>query len=159
MPNRKIKLVVLAAILSCFLFGSALPISAQEFGAGGKLVGTSPYIFSEAKVWIFAAELAVGLDNSNPYSGEHREGSLLFSVAGKVYPLEVMGLSPYLGFANQFSDQGYERSRAFGGLEFEIPIGFLPLSAFAGGDFVSTAEGGFEGWLSHVGIKYRFSFL
>ncbi|GEM_PF-6547479 len=123
-----------------------------------KLVGTTPFVFAEAKLWILALEIGVGPGFSETSSAPFSFSGIDLSLSGKIYPIEIMNFSPYLGFANTSSNGAYNQSRMFGGVEFDFPGESMPLSAFAGGGLVFTEAEGAAGLGWHLGVKYRFGF-
>lgn len=150
-------------ILVTLLFLSLLLIfsqstNCQELSGGAKLVGTSPFLFAEAKFWVLSVEVGAGLTDTANSNYGYEPGPVDFSLAGKLYPIKVMNFSPYLGYSTRYSSNGtYKQSRTYGGVELDFPGGGLPLSAFAGGGLAFTeAEGAGFGW--HLGVKYTFSF-
>ena len=169
MENYKLKAVLLIFIL----FASFIPFSqitsSQELSGGVKLVDTTPFLFAEAKLWILSIELGAGLGSSNSASQGYDTGPIDFSLGGKVYPIELTNLSPYFGFNSIFSlpsNQGPDTvygiminsMRTFAGVEFDLGNGDIPLSAFGGGDYITTLTEGSAGFGWHLGVKYTFSF-
>ncbi|MBS3788782.1 hypothetical protein KGY79_11365, partial [Candidatus Bipolaricaulota bacterium] len=152
MKSSRFRLILLI-IFTVVLLGSVPhTISAQELGAGAKLVGTTPFIFAEAKLWIFAAEVGVGPNMAESAPTGYEKEPYNLSLGVKIYPIEIAGFSPYLGSENWFSLY-YKQTRTFAGIEFNFPSEGVPLSIFGGGDYVLTeAEGASFGW--HLGIKY-----
>lgn len=157
MNPSKAKVILLTLFIFTLLFPCSQITSGQEISGGAKLIGTSPFLFAEAKFWLLSVEVGAGLSPMDTEDPNYEEPSPIdFSLAGKLYPIKIMNFSPYLGLSTHYSSSGtYSQSRTFGGVEFDFPGGGLPLSAFAGGGMAFTeAEGAGLGW--HLGVKYTF---
>lgn len=158
MKPTKMKVI----LLTLFVFALLLPCSStmigQEFSAGAKLVRATPFVFAEARFWLFSVQVGAGFSSQageDPANG-YQESPVEVSLGGKAYPIQLMNLSSYVGFSTSYSGNGrYNQSRTFGGAEFSFRNLGLPLTAFAGGDLIFTErEGIVSGW--HLGVKYTF---
>ena len=159
METYKLQVALLALLVMAFIFPLSQITSGQELSGGAKLVGTTPFLFTEAKFWILAAEVGVGLSNSDTAPSEYEESSIDFSLTGKAYPIQFNTLSPYLGFSSIFSSNGYfKQSRTFGGVEFDFSEGGIPFSVFGGADYITKVGEGSAGFGWHLGVKYSFLF-
>lgn len=81
MKSNRLQLLLLMILTIALLGTLTHTISAQEFSAGAKLVGTSPFLFAEAKLWILSLELGAGLasnDSGDPEYG-YETGPIDFS--------------------------------------------------------------------------------
>ena len=156
MKNKKAILFGLLIVLLLLPYSQVAV--GQEFSGGAKLVDTSPFVFTEARFGIIAVELGAGLVSPDDVPAGYEESNIEISLAGKIYPLKMRNLSPYLGASTHYSTNGtFTQSRTFGGVQFDFPGGGAPISAFAGADIVFTETGG-EGYGWHFGVKYKFSF-
>lgn len=88
-------------------------VAAQEFSGGAKLVGTTPFIFAEAKLWVLALEISMEHNLSKTETEYYQEKPYTLSLDGKIYPIEIAGFSPYLGMEIWFSTH-YKQSRTSG---------------------------------------------
>lgn len=159
MGNGKARVTLLTLLVLIFLIPISQVAPAQELRAGAKLIGTSPFLFAEAKFWIFAVDVGIGpssADQTDSYSG-YEPSPVVYSFTGKVYPIEIMNFSPYLGFSSKHSTH-FIRSNYLGGIEFDFPSERLPVSAFTGAGIDFTEAEGFVGLGWHLGVKYTFSF-
>ena len=156
MKDKIGRTAIVILVISAFLLPCSYLSSAQQFGAGAKLVGTTPYLFTEAKLWIFSVELGAGISSSDSTPTGYENTPIDIGMAAKVYPIEVMNLSPYLGASFQYSTNGlHKQSRTFMGAEFDLPGQGIPLSAFGGGGYAfAMTEGATMTW--HLGVRYRF---
>ena len=159
MNKAKVKLLLLILLVLALFISYFQVTLSQELNAGAKLIGTSPVVFAEAKLWIFSLELGVGPNLSADTSVSPYDNSgINYSLSGKIYPISIVDLSPYVGFTNLFSGDVYKQSDIFAGLEYDFSSGSIPLSAFAGGGIKFTEFEGYAGFGWHLGVKYCFSF-
>ena len=159
MESRSAKSIVFILLVFTFLLPLSQVTGAQELGGGAKLVGSSPFLFAEAKFWLLAVEIGVGLSGTDSAPVGYEESSIDYSLAGKVYPFQFANFSPYLGMSSIFSSSGYlSQSRTFAGVEFDLSERGVPLSVFGGGGLVSFIGSGDSGLGWHLGVKYKFSF-
>ncbi|MBS3813095.1 hypothetical protein KGY64_04645 [Candidatus Bipolaricaulota bacterium] len=156
--KTKVSLIaLLLSLLLVFLLAGSQSTYAQELGLVGKLVGSTPFVFAEAKIWILAAEIGLGPNLSSETPSGYERSPVDISASIKAHPITLLNLSPYFGVGNTFSLGTYSQSSFFGGVEFDLPGGILPLSVFAGGGVLFTETEGvnFPGW--HLGVKYEFA--
>lgn len=149
--SKLLALAIVALIVVSYSLCYSRSVSAQELGAGAKFVDERSYVFAQAKLWILSVELGIGGKIEESFQ------SLDYSLAGKIYPIEIFNVSPYIGGSMSYTIEGnYQRSRAFGGVEFDLPTGALPFSVFAGSGANFTESDGLTGYTFHLGIKYSF---
>lgn len=81
-----LKIAILVLLLVALLFLVAQSTSGQELSGGAKIVGTSPFVFAEAKLWIESVEIGAGLASNDSGDSEYgyETGPIDFSIVGKV---------------------------------------------------------------------------
>jgi len=157
MKTKGFKITLFALLLLAFLIPNSQATSGQKLSGGTKLVGTTPFVFAEAKLWLIAIQLGVGPNFSSPTNPAYDDKPFYLSMTGKFYPFRIMNLSPYIGLSNRFSLR-FRQSRLFSGVEFSLPSRNSPFLAFMGADYITVTEDGSGGFGWHLGVKYTFSF-
>lgn len=139
--NSRSKGIVLTLLILIFLIPFSQVTTSQQLGEGAKLAGNTPFVFAEAKFWILAVDLGVGLSSTEATDSNYgnEPSPIDFSLARKLYPIKIMNLGPYMVYLSRFFSNGnYKQSRTFGGAEFDFPGEGLPISAFAGSNLTNN---------------------